>query len=201
MVRYRFYIDGFNVYYSLNTQQYRKYKWLNYMQLAQNMVREGDIVDAVLMFTTYVNWKPDSMARHKQYIKVLRSVGLQIVRGRFMRKEKYCPNCGKRYITHEEKQTDVNIALTLLSDAVEDKYDRAVIVSGDSDLIPVVAAVHKLAPDKEIGVLFPLRRYTNSLKKASDFSRNMKPALLEDCQFPDDVTVGNIVISRPLEWR
>jgi uncharacterized LabA/DUF88 family protein len=201
MARYRFYIDGFNVYYSLNTQRYRKYKWLNYMQLAQTMIREGDIVDAVLMFTTYVSWKPDSMARHKQYIKVLRSVGLQIVQGRFMRKEKYCPKCGKQYITHEEKQTDVNIALTLLSDAVEDKFDRAVIVSGDSDLIPIVEAVHKLAPDKEIGVLFPLRRFTNSLKKASDFSRNMKPALLEDCQFPDDVTVGNTVISRPLEWR
>ena len=174
MSRYCFYIDGFNVYYSLNTRRFRKYKWLNYRKVAESAVPSGNTIVGIFYFTTFVSWKPDSFVRHKQYIKVLRDAGVDTVFGRFMQKKVRCHICGKHYKTREEKQTDVNIALHLLCDAINDTYDRAVIVSGDTDLVPIIEAVHRISPDKEVGVMFPLRRYNNSLEKAADFAITMR---------------------------
>lgn len=201
MSRYCFYIDGFNVYYSLNSERFRKYKWLNYRKLAETFLRSGDTITGILYFTTFVTWKPGAVARHKQYIKVLRAEGVDVVRGRFMTKDVRCHVCDKWYKTREEKQTDVNIALNLVCDAMNDRYDRAVIVSADTDLIPVIEAVHRNAPDKEVGVMFPIRRYNNSLERAADFAATMGEGLLSGCQFPDEVKVGGTIIKRPDSWR
>lgn len=201
MSRYCFYIDGFNVYYSLNTRRFQKYKWLDYRKVAEGVVKAGDKIAGIFYFTTLVEWKPDSVIRHKQYIKALRSVGVDAVFGRFMQKKVRCHLCGGYYKTREEKQTDVNIALHVVCDGINDLYDRAVIVSSDTDLIPAIEAVHKVAPDKEVGVMFPLRRYNNSLEKAADFAITMREKMLKRCQFSDKMKVGSTTIERPASWR
>jgi uncharacterized LabA/DUF88 family protein len=200
MSRYCFYIDGFNVYYSLNNRRLSKYKWLNYRGVAEAVITTEDTITGVFYFTTFVRWKPAAVSRHKQYIKALRSVGVQTVLGRFLKKKVRCHICGKYYTTREEKQTDVNIALHLLCDAVNNLYDRAVIVSGDTDLVPAIEAVHKTFPDKEIGVMFPVRRYNNSLEKAADFVMTMREKMLNRCQFPDRMKVGDTMLQRPDSW-
>jgi uncharacterized LabA/DUF88 family protein len=200
MNRYCFYIDGFNVYYSLNTKRFQRYKWLDYKKVAEGVIRAGDNITGIFYFTTLVEWKPDAVARHKKYIKALRSVGVEAIFGRFMQKKVRCHVCGRYYKTREEKQTDVNIALRMVCDGIKDLYDRAVIISGDTDLILAIEAVHRIAPDKEIGVMFPLRRYNNSLEKAADFATTMREKMLNRCQFPDKVKVGGITIERPDSW-
>jgi hypothetical protein len=75
MSRISFYIDGLNVYHALNNKRYRKYKWLDYRKLAEAIVRPEDVLVDVLYFTTYARWRPDSFARHKLYMKALRSRG------------------------------------------------------------------------------------------------------------------------------
>lgn len=200
MSRYCFCIDGFNVYYSLNTRRFKKYKWLNYRKVAESIVKAEDNIAGIFYFTTFVDWKPNAVARHKQYIKALRSVGVDSVFGRFMQKKVRCHVCGRYYKTREEKQTDVNIALHIICDGINDLYDRAIIISGDTDLIPAIEAVHKVATDKEIGVMFPLRRYNNSLEKAADFAMTMREKMLKRCQFPDKIKIGSIMIERPDSW-
>ena len=74
------------------------------------------------------------------------------------------------------------------------------MISADTDLVPIIEAVHNIAPDKEVGVAFPLRRYNNSLEKAADFSKTLNEAMMKRCQFPDEVKVGNSIIFRPREW-
>ncbi len=201
MSRYSFYIDGFNVYYSLNNIKFCKYKWLNYRAYAESFLNPNDSIADIFYFTTYVTWKPDSWNRHKQYIKALRAEGVKEVLGRFTKKRATCHICHGQYKTREEKQTDVNIALYAVADAVNDRYDRAVIISGDTDLLPVIEMIHKLAPDKEVGVVFPPRRFNNTLKASSDFSRNMGEAILKASQFPDKVVVGGMTIERPATWQ
>ena len=200
MSRYSFYIDGFNVYYALNNKRFSRYKWLDYRRLAESVLKRGDTISGVFYFTTFVTWKPEAVVRHKQYIKALRSKGVDAVMGRFMRKKVRCHICSRFYNTREEKQTDVNIALRLVCDGINDLYDRAVLVSGDTDLIPAIESIHKNAPDKEIGVMFPLRRYNNSLEKAADFAITMRERVLQRCQFPDEVKVGDTIIKRPQSW-
>ena len=191
MSRYSFYIDGLNVYHALSdpdpvtkARKYAKYKWLNYRKLAEKVVSAKDTIVDIYCFTAIVDWniqtKQHSRFRHNLYNKVLRSVGVEIVKGRFLKKRVMCHLCHRYFKTHEEKRTDVNIALKLLTDAIEDRYDKALIISADSDLIPAIEAVHKVTPDKEVGVMFPIGRTSVHLRQEADFRRKMSEALLKD---------------------
>ena len=51
--------------------------------------------------------------------------------------------------------TDVNIATQILIDAYQDNFDMAMLISGDSDLVPPIKAVHELFPKKRVFVTFP----------------------------------------------
>lgn len=49
MNRVLFLIDGFNVYHSLLTKKYSKYKWLDYSALAQHFIKPAtDIITKIL---------------------------------------------------------------------------------------------------------------------------------------------------------
>jgi uncharacterized LabA/DUF88 family protein len=201
MARFCFYIDGFNVYYALQEKPYyRKYKWLNYRKLAEKVIQSKDEITGIFYFTALVRWKPQSVIRHEEYIKVLRSVGVETIRGRFMRKHIMCHLCNRHFLTHEEKQSDVNIALKMLGDAVEDVYDKALVISADSDLLPVIKSIQFHAPEKEIGVMFPIGYTSFELRQNAAFRRKMSEKLLQDCQFPDRIELGGTIIERPDSW-
>ena len=213
MPRYCFYIDGFNVYHALNDNsfseqktphepnyKYRKYKWLNYRKLALNVVGPSDTVVKIYYFTAYAKWRHPSFLRHKEYVKALRSESIKIVRGRFMKKYISCHNCKALFLTHEEKGTDVNIALQILQDAIDNIYDRAIIITSDSDLLSAIEAVHRHAPDKEVGVMFPIGRRSYHLEQGADFKRKMTEKLLQDSLFPDQLQVGTSTITKPNHW-
>ena len=102
--------------------------------------------------------------------------------------------------TREEKRTDVNIALQAVGDASEDMYDRAVLVSADSDLLPVIATVHRIAPDKEVGVMIPIGRTNDDLVRSADFRLKMRERNLRASQFPTTITVGKTTITKPSAW-
>lgn len=205
MARFCFYVDGFNVYYSIQQFALRyktpKYKWLNYQDLAKSSIGNKDTIEAIYYFSSYLSWKPQSVARHKTYIKALRSVGVEYIQGRFKEKTLKCHHCHKRYKSHEEKQTDVNIAVKIVADASVDKFDKAVIVSADTDLIPAIKTVHDIWPDKEVGVMFPVASHSFELKQVADFTWKMKPKRLISCQFPPKIKAGNSVIECPVEWQ
>ncbi|MBN2020774.1 MAG: NYN domain-containing protein [Sedimentisphaerales bacterium] len=202
MSRYCFYIDGFNVYYALEgNPAYHKYKWLNYRKLAESVAGAKDTITGIFYFTTMVRWHPDGVKRHERYIKVLRSVGVETIHGRFLEKTIKCHKCQQYFKTHEEKQTDVNIALKIVGDAIDNVYDKALIISADSDLLPVIKSVQHHAPEKETGVMFPIGRTSFELRQNAGFRRKMSEQLLLACQFPDAVKIGDSIITRPENWR
>ena len=200
MGRYCFYIDGFNMYYALQNG-YRQYKWLNYRKLCEDIAGPTSSVGKVTYFSAFVTWKPESYRRHQTYIKALRSVQVEYVKGRFLNKRIRCHLCGEVFMTHEEKQTDVNIGIQLLSDAINDEYERAVIVSADSDLIPAIKAVRRHCPAKEIGVMFPIGRTSFELRGEADFCKKMKQRHLRNCQFPNSFQVGSETLQCPANWQ
>ena len=108
--------------------------------------------------------------------------------------------CRQYFKTHEEKQTDVNMALKILGDAVDNLYDKALIISADSDLLPVIKSVQHHAPEKEIGVMFPIGNSSFELRQNASFRRKMSKKLLQDCQFPDKFKIGDTLITRPDNW-
>ncbi len=202
MARYSFYVDGFNMYYALMYgRRFACYKWLDYRNLAERKIYRHDTVGDVVYFTSLVSWKPDSDRRHKTYIKALRSAGVEVVLGRFKRKQIICHKCDEKFWTHEEKRTDVNIALRVVADAHNDRFDKAVLVSADSDLLPVMDTVRKLTPDKEVGLMLPIRRRSDELRDAADFVFKMHEKDLRSAQFPHTIDLGQgVTVQRPASW-
>ena len=51
--------------------------------------------------------------------------------------------------------TDVNIAIQLMTDAFDDAFDAALVISGDSDLTTPIRRVRERFPAKRAIVAFP----------------------------------------------
>jgi uncharacterized LabA/DUF88 family protein len=203
MSRVVFFVDGFNVYHAIEANPaYRKYKWLDLEKLCRSLTRRADQLVSILYFTAYTPWDVHKAACHRLYVQALQVKGIEVVFGEFKRKDRVCRSCHRTYQTFEEKQTDVNIAIKLFQLSINDVYDTAIILSGDSDLLPAINAVKRTFPAKRIGVAIPPGRQADALKHATDFHIKLKERHLSTCQFPDVVSVGDgRVLERPPSWR
>ena len=79
--------------------------------------------------------------RQSTYIDALRSRGVSVHEGHYLEKKRQCRHCKSTWADYEEKMTDVNIAVQLLSDAFDEAFDTAFLISGDSDLTTPVERV------------------------------------------------------------
>lgn len=203
MNRIAFFVDGFNLYHSIDfNPSYYKYKWLSLNKLSHCFVTSHDKIDKVLYFTTYATWDQAKLVKHQAYVKALQSVGVEVVFGAFRYVDKTCRICHKQYKTFEEKQTDVNVAIKLFQTAVQDLWDTAIIVSGDSDLIPAIQAVKSTFPAKRIGLVIPIGRRAEELKQVADFHMKLKEKHLATSQFEDEIIIdGGIKLIRPNTWK
>lgn len=141
--------------------------------------------------------------RHTQYVKAIVSSGVTPVMGKFKGKERRCPKCNHKWCSHEEKETDVNIALTLLDLAYKNKFDCALLISNDSDLTPAIRLVRKNFPDKRITTIVPPSYlHSNELIQAASDKAKIRVDHLERCLFPEVIydTEGNIIATRPIEY-
>ena len=75
---------------------------------------------------------------------------------------------GKEY--HVIKGDDVYLTLDMISDAYENKYDKAILISSDGDFTPLVKRVRKLK--KEVDICYFKDCVSNDLFKASN-KRNL----------------------------
>jgi len=199
------FIDGFNIYHSLVEAHLFNRKWLDYFSLARAFVKTStQLVTDIYYFSAIVPWDQHKAARHRTYISALRSVGVNVALGKFKTVTRRCQGtCKEWYKTYEEKETDVNIALTLLRLAMEDAYDVALLFSGDSDLVPAINAVKRAAPHKHLKVVIPFGRSAVDLKNACDSSAQIKRAHIDAHQLPNPVLLGpgnEKSIHRPAEW-
>ncbi len=199
MTRVSFFIDGFNLYHSLKDFA-KDCRWLNLKSLCESYLKPDEQLGDVYYFTAVATWNPEKSNKHKLYIKRLALEGVQTIYGKFKKVSRHCNNCNKEYDTHEEKRTDVNIALRLFSDAVQDKFDTAILVSADSDLIPPIQAISFLFPEKRVGVVIPLGRRAKELKQVADFSFKMERKRLESNLLPKDYNLKGVNITAPDKW-
>ena len=194
------YIDGFNLYYGLRDQGWKRFYWLNVSELATRLVRPGEQVVQVHYFTARV--RPAS-SKQLSYLEALDSVpGIQIHYGKFLRKTRKCPDCAGVYPVHEEKMTDVNIALAMVLDAEDDTYDRAILISADSDLTRPISTVSQRCPHKEVSVAFPPRRNSNDLQRVATNSFRINHQHVSQSQLPQTLTTNSgHTVTQPRDWR
>ena len=151
------YIDGLNLYH--RAVRDTAFRWLDLRRLAE-VIFPADQIQHVYYFTARV--KPRSgdagpLQRQDVYLRALETLNdLTIEYGKIERraKKRYVdrpdsrllrivmsfPRVSRsvRTIESEEKQSDVNLATRLLSDGFSGRYDKAVVISNDSDLVSLI---------------------------------------------------------------
>ena len=200
------YVDGFNLYYGLKSKGWRRYYWLDIRLLAENLLYPNQILEAVRYFTARITTLPgyeDKSQRQVTYLEALKTrTDLDIYYGQYQIRKRHCKQCKASWITHEEKMTDVNIAVQLLGDAHDDLFDTAIIISGDGDLIPPVQAIRERCHDKRVVIAFPPKRYSPHLKDAATAYFNIDRRKLRDSQLPDEVIKPDgVILRRPNRWN
>lgn len=206
------YIDGFNLYHSLCDHvefdpSLNYLKWLDLKKLAGIFTPPPQhlLVD-VFYFSAFATWKPAEYKRHRSYIAALESLGVKPILGRFKKKDQMCFTCMTQWKRHEEKETDINIAIHMLNDAYMDRYDRALLFSSDSDFSPSLKMITSQFPTKKLKVITPYN-FTKSadlLKAAGGYKNGSEIRIthLKRCLLPREIkdAAGNIVAIRPREY-
>jgi uncharacterized LabA/DUF88 family protein len=207
------FVDGFNLYHALDYFEggitasdcfrYRKYRWLSLRSLASCYVRpRSEELIAVHYFTTYAHWREDKVFRHKLYVRAQEAEGTQVTLGKFKNKQLVCASeCKRPFSTWEEKQTDVNLATRIIELAYLDEFDRAVLITGDSDQVPTISFVKENFPHKHITVVVPIGRSADELKQTAHTMEKMSEKHLQRSQMPERVkALSGEYLLRPPSW-
>ena len=199
------YVDGFNLYYG--ALKGTPYHWLNIAKLCHIMLPR-DTIHQIKYFTALVNPRPtdpNQLTRQRIYLRALETIpNLEIIYGHFLTHEVMMPlappkNGYAKVIKTEEKGSDVNLALHLLSDGYKNAYDVAVIVSNDSDLLMPIQFV-KRELGKMTGVLNPQKYPSRVLTANADFVKNIRKGVLSKSLFPTILTDSRGKFKKPASW-
>jgi uncharacterized LabA/DUF88 family protein len=161
------YVDGYNFYYGVKEEfKTKRIKhggesliglgWCDFRRLASaaHLVDSQEEITTIKYFTAPVTeedpghdrpYEPERQANWLAAVKTISN--LQVVEGRHKR-------TGQK---RKEKQTDVNIAVEMLLDVTAASgFNRAILLTGDTDLAPAVWAVSNRVPrPRQVTVLLP----------------------------------------------
>jgi len=212
MIKVCYLVDGFNLYHSVSDASLdlqATTKWLNIKKLCESylpsQVGKGAVLKDIYYFSALAyhceKADPDVTKRHKQFLKCLKDTGVIIELNRFKEKQVTCSKCHKTFIKHEEKETDVSMALKLFEILMLNVCDVAIIVTGDTDLAPAVKSALRLFPAKKVFYAFPYKRKNRELSMIARDSFKIKAKQYVKFQFPDPYTLADgKKIYKPVSW-
>lgn len=202
------YVDAFNLYFGCvkNTAC----KWLNLARMCELLLPSHEILK-IKYFTARVGSRahdPEAPRRQETYLRALRTLPmLEIYYGHFLTHPVQMRLANPQphqpafvwVIKTEEKGSDVNLATQLLSDAYQHRFECAVVVSGDSDLLaPVKVVMDELK--LPVGVLNPQRRPCRVLQSQATFYKHIRQGVLAASQFPSTMEDANGPFTKPATW-
>ncbi|MCW8314203.1 NYN domain-containing protein [Sphingobacterium sp. InxBP1] len=200
-IKVNVYIDGFNFYYGLKNIKWKKFYWLDIVSFFELFMKPNQELNKVYYFSA----KPHNQGQKNRqgvFFKAnQRNPKFQLVLGKFL--EKKVTFGGKKYSTYEEKQTDVNIAVTLLRCVFTNECDSSIVVTADSDLSPAIKLAKELNPKHMIFGYMPPERTSVTLTKCCNailhlksYENRFKKCILDDSLTLEDGTV----LTRPVNW-
>ena len=224
MIRAVALIDGFNLYHAINDLGDNRLKWCDIAALCRAFLPPSETLTETRFYTAHPGHFPaDVRGRYNAYTAALAASGVKIVSGHFKRKDlilKIKRGYAERnrrilkvkhgsppdaptaleihYRKHEEKESDVNLALDLFDFAHRDAFDKFMVVSGDSDLKPAIARVLEQFPKKLVTVLMPplqkkqeIARHIRDLAAATPVNRfivsQIRKSHIAGCRLPDEI--------------
>jgi uncharacterized LabA/DUF88 family protein len=226
-VRISFYIDGFNFYYGA-IRRFPGTHWLDFDKFCCRFLPSDGEMASINYFTAVVDTPPETRDRHRVYLAALRSIPhLTVYRGRFRTDEKWTrlvdpqpidaggrgagPGRSRKPLAqvglpryawawkNEEKGSDVNLAVRLVVDMFEDRFDGAVVVSNDTDLVMAIEAVRSRG--KPVWVVNPRGERHPQLTPDEQFHRRLRGSHLYNSLLPDVVQLpSGAEVVCPQKW-
>ena len=218
------YIDGFNLYYG--ALKYSPYKWLDIYKLFNDRICpsiNSEKTEVKIKFFTAnilgsIASSKNSVSNQAKYHNALLKLypnNIEIIKGKFLKETitarlvTYIPNFNQKEVEVlklEEKKTDVNIAISMYRDIVNNMCDQIIICSNHTDLVPAVSAVYEDFPKANIGIVFPInekspRTSSKEFKAISHWEwKRISNRDLEYSQLPQTIPTHKKAIKKPLEW-
>lgn len=234
MLRTRVYIDGYNLYYGClkNTPfKWLDLLALFEQQILPAILVPGGLGPSILepqsikFFTAPILEKAaknaDSMQSQEQYHAALRKhkpTRVEVICGYYSITEvhakavdvkdakKWPRDCKNVAVWKmEEKQTDVNIAIHALKDALLDQVDQVVIVTNDTDLAPALEMI-RANTSTIIGLVVPTtdgQRIPNAdlVKHSHWVKTHITASELQGAQLPTVVRHSKRSAVKPVSWH
>ncbi len=206
--RARWLVDGFNLYHSLRRcekETGRGLRWLNLWDLAANtqstIGSDCRLID-VHYFTALpyhlATSEPGRLERHEAYVRALTAwrPACSIKLGHFQ------PHRESSEKTWHEKGTDMAIGAAAMRAAIRRDAEEIIIVSGDSDFVPLAELIRELFPEVKLRFAFPAHRTSRKLAQICPGSFHLRAEAYSRAQFPDIVQLpsGKHVV-RPANWE
>jgi uncharacterized LabA/DUF88 family protein len=189
------YVDGFNLYHAIDELERPELKWVNLYALANSYLKAGDRLVGVKYFTAVVTWDANKAARHRAYLSPFTSPTSLKCAGSVL---------ASNGTATSEKQTDVALAVTVLQDVHAGTTDRVILVTADSDQIPLISHLTEAHRAVAVEIAAPPGRMTQARQLcslATSFSE-ISPGRLRTCLLPRNVVdaEGRVVATCPLDY-
>lgn len=208
------YVDGHNFYHGA-IKGNGDLKWLDLRAMCEQMVKRSNLV-AVKYYTARVVDLPDDPGQSQRqdiYMQAVTASGVEIIEGKFQRRDKnvMVRATGKimKARIYEEKGTDVNLAVDLVTDALGGSIDRALVICNDSDLQRAVDRTMQSGVDVFVANPYRHRGGRGPGKNRTRKNRpsligteriNLTRSMLLNAQFPDEIDTPTGPLRRPSGW-
>ena len=225
------YIDGYNLYYGRLRET--PFKWLDVVQLSEKLLLHRDqneslecvkffTAPALATFATHGSASVEAQSAYHRALQTIHGARFELIHGshtfnkegvlapEFVPGQAFDRTRRVRIWKLEEKKTDVNLAVRMYRDACQERYDRMILISNDSDAEPVLEAIKADFPSIMLGVVLPIRRSNDgsaaprrpsgSLLKFADCNSLISDEQLTAAQLPDVVPTKKKPIRKPIHW-
>jgi hypothetical protein len=206
-VKTNVYVDGFNLYYG--AVRHTPYKRLNIRRMCEIAFPNIEIaeIDYCTAIVKDAPWDPHQSTRQLMFIRALKTVDVQVYYGSFLSKVVKMPLAkpprrGSRMVNvikTEEKGSDVALGSLLVAHGYQGRYEAAIVVSNDSDLVLPIRIVRQELR-LPVGLLNPHEKFSVELSREAAFKKQLRKGVLIAAQFPDTLTDRRGTITKPAQW-
>lgn len=212
-LKWAMYVDGYNFYYAIKSGRAKiplHLGWCDFGRLAREIIRDQGVLSKIKYFTAPVEELGKSggeggseRARQATWLRAVRTIPLLDVIEGFHNPDQPRESV-ERKKWRTEKETDVNIALSLVLDAAKHVFDRAILISGDYDQMPTVRALTD-EWRRHVEVWLPPGQPLGRWKAFDDNSlvsvHYLTGDLLARSRLPDSIPSPAGTIEAPKSWR
>ena len=199
--RARLYVDGFNLHHAILDLERRELLWLDLNALGRALLPPSERLAGVAWVSAHRPQRRDRMEALLAYEQALKARGVRCLMGHFVVHSDQCRVCGRQWMEATEKQSDVNLALAVASDAAANRFDTAYILTTDGDHAATTRFLYETYPDKTVvSVAPPGRGHNRQLLEWAHLRTEIEIGMLERSGLPERILTRSGVVERPRSW-